>query len=49
MTKDELVTFEDNLLRVTEAGIPFVRNACMAFDLDLIGTEKREGLFSKTV
>ena len=49
MTRDELVVFEDDLLRVSEAGIPFVRNACMAFDLDLIGTEQRERLFSKTV
>lgn len=49
MTRDELVVFEDDLLQVSEAGIPFVRNACMAFDLDLIGTEQRERLFSKTV
>ena len=49
MTRDELVVFENDLLRVSEAGIPFVRNACMAFDLDLIGTEQRERLFSKTV
>jgi oxygen-independent coproporphyrinogen-3 oxidase len=49
MVEDGLVRFEENKLVITEAGIPFVRNACMAFDRDLQGGEKREGMFSKTV
>lgn len=32
MIEDELVAIEDNYIRVTEKGIPFVRNCCMAFD-----------------
>ncbi len=49
MLEDGLVTFEGNKVLITESGIPFVRNACMAFDRDLKGLEKREGMFSKTV
>ncbi len=49
MEADGLVVFYGNKLQVTEAGIPFVRNACMAFDKDLQGGEKRERMFSKTV
>jgi oxygen-independent coproporphyrinogen-3 oxidase len=32
MIEDGLVAIEDNSIRVTEKGIPFVRNCCMAFD-----------------
>jgi oxygen-independent coproporphyrinogen-3 oxidase len=49
MEADGLVVFDGNKLLITEAGIPFVRNACIAFDKDLQGGEKREGMFSKTV
>ena len=49
MEADGLVVFYGNNLLITEAGIPFVRNACMAFDKDLQGGEKRERMFSKTV
>ena len=49
MEIDGLVTIQDRTISITQAGIPFVRNACMAFDMDLQRTEKREGMFSKTV
>ena len=49
MVTDGLVVFDGSNVRITDAGIPFVRNACMAFDRDLIDKEQREGLFSKTV
>ncbi len=49
MEADGLVVFDENKLQVTDVGIPFVRNACMAFDKDLQGGEKRERMFSKTV
>lgn len=32
MIEDGLVSMEDNHVRVSEKGIPFVRNCCMAFD-----------------
>lgn len=49
MIEDNLVEIDGNGIRVTEAGIPFVRNCCMAFDQDLKTELKREGLFSKTI
>ena len=49
MQSDGLVTIHENTVTITNAGIPFVRNACMAFDMDLQRVEKREGMFSKTV
>ena len=49
MVKDGLVVIEENKVRVTESGIPFVRNCCMAFDQDLADKQQRENLFSKTI
>jgi oxygen-independent coproporphyrinogen-3 oxidase len=49
MIKDGLVVSENNTIKITDAGIPFVRNVCMCFDLELINTKSRDELFSKTV
>ncbi len=49
MIEDGLVTIEGNKVTVTKAGIPFVRNCCMAFDQDLTSDLKKEGMFSKTI
>jgi oxygen-independent coproporphyrinogen-3 oxidase len=49
MVADGLVEIHGDLVRVTEAGIPFVRNCCMAFDQDLATRPQRDQLFSKTV
>ncbi len=49
MIKDGLVVSENNTIKITDAGIPFVRNVCMCFDLDLINSKSRDQLFSKTV
>lgn len=49
MVEDGLVDIVQNTIRVTEEGIPFVRNCCMAFDQDLTSDLKKEGMFSKTV
>ena len=49
MVKDGLVVIDENKVRVTESGIPFVRNCCMAFDQDLADKQQRENLFSKTI
>ncbi len=49
LESDGLVEIADKKVKVTEAGIPFVRNVCMAFDLKLHQTRPREKLFSQTV
>ena len=49
MISDKLVTIEGNCVKITEKGIPFVRNCCMAFDQDLNKNELKENLFSKTI
>ncbi len=49
MVKDGLVEIDGNHVRVTDAGIAFVRNCCMAFDQDLANTAQRDNMFSKTV
>lgn len=36
MIEDGLVEIEGNIIRITPAGIPFVRNCCMAFDKYLL-------------
>lgn len=49
LQKDELVRVEGNSVRVLNQGLPFVRNICMAFDLDLMNSEQSKQLFSKTI
>ena len=49
LVKDGLVEIDGNKVVVTQKGVPFVRNVCMAFDQDLKNNEKRERLFSKTI
>jgi oxygen-independent coproporphyrinogen-3 oxidase len=49
MISDELVTMNKNKVNVTKAGIPFVRNCCMAFDQDLTTAVQNENMFSKTI
>lgn len=49
MVEDELVEVQNNTVRITRKGIPFVRNACMAFDQNLNPTQINERLFSKTI
>lgn len=49
MVEDGLVVINGEKVIVTEKGIPFVRNCCMAFDRDLADKEIKENLFSKTV
>ena len=46
---DELIVIEDNKISITEAGRPFVRNICMAFDLHLKRKSPVNNLFSMTV
>lgn len=46
---DKLIVIEDNKIRITEAGKPFVRNICMAFDLHLKRKSPENNLFSMTV
>jgi oxygen-independent coproporphyrinogen-3 oxidase len=47
--KDGLIIIEKDKLKITEAGRPFVRNICMAFDLHLKRKSPETNLFSMTV
>ncbi|BFM44493.1 oxygen-independent coproporphyrinogen III oxidase [Flavobacterium sp. CFS9] len=49
MENDQLVVIEENKITITEAGRPFVRNICMAFDLHLKRKSPETNLFSMTV
>jgi oxygen-independent coproporphyrinogen-3 oxidase len=49
MENDGLVLIEKNGIKVTNAGKPFVRNICMAFDLRLKRKAPETKLFSMTV
>jgi len=49
MENDKLIIIEANKIRITEAGKPFVRNICMAFDLHLKRKSPETNLFSMTV
>lgn len=47
--KDKLIIIEEDKIKITEAGRPFVRNICMAFDLHLQRKSPETNLFSMTV
>ena len=49
MSDDGLLILERNMVSITEKGIPFVRNCCMAFDQDLRNSQADKPLFSQTV
>ena len=49
LEKDELIKIDDNSIKMTSKGKPFVRNVCMAFDLLLQRKQPEKQLFSMTV
>lgn len=49
MIKDELLILENEGLKVTKKGKPFVRNICMAFDVLLQRKQPEKQLFSMTI
>ena len=49
MKNDGLIKFGTNELTITEAGKPFIRNVCMAFDLRLKRNSPNTQMFSMTV
>jgi oxygen-independent coproporphyrinogen-3 oxidase len=49
MEKDGFIIIEPNKISVTNAGKPFVRNICMAFDLRLKRKAPQTELFSMTI
>jgi len=49
METDGLVEINNKKLTITEAGKPFVRNVCMAFDVLLQRSKPETELFSMTV
>ena len=49
MIQDGLVEVNEENIIVSEAGRPFVRNVCMAFDLRMLRNKPSTQLFSMTV
>lgn len=49
MVKDNLVEITDSTLKVTQAGKPFLRNACVFFDEHLKRKQPESKLFSKSI
>lgn len=49
MRQDGLVELSDRSCRVTEAGRPFLRNVCMAFDARLVRRIPTTQIFSRTI
>lgn len=49
LVEDGLVIANGSTVTVTEKGYPFVRNICMAFDLDLHNYQGSKPLFSATI
>ncbi len=49
LEKDGLVIIQETGLRVSSAGLPFIRNICMAFDARLKAKEQSAVKFSKTI
>lgn len=46
---DGMLTVSQNRVEVSSVGMPFVRNICMAFDLDLANKTLSQPTFSKTI
>lgn len=49
MKRDGLITVSSEKLNITNAGKPFVRNVCMAFDVLLQRSQPEKQLFSMTI
>ena len=49
MVEDGLVVFEGLKMKLTQAGLPFLRNACMGLDKRLREKAPQSSLFSKTL
>jgi oxygen-independent coproporphyrinogen-3 oxidase len=49
MEEDGLVIFNENGLTLPEKARPFVRNICMAFDLQLLRNQPKTRIFSMTI
>ncbi len=49
MENDELIEINENNLKITEKGKPYVRNVCMAFDIRLNQNIPQTQLFSMTI
>ena len=49
LLQDELIEISEEKLVILPKGTPFVRNVCMAFDLDLHRQTPDKPLFSATI
>ena len=46
---DQLIQLDNNSCKISEKGLPFIRNICMAFDHRLVNKEPNTQTFSKTI
>jgi oxygen-independent coproporphyrinogen-3 oxidase len=49
LCEDKLIQLDQHACRVEEAGLPFVRNVCMAFDHRMVQAKPETTTFSKTI
>lgn len=49
MEEDDLISIQDSGLEVKEAGRPFIRNICMAFDQRMLREKPQTRIFSMTI
>ena len=49
LQSDGLISLTNNNCKITDAGRPFMRNVCMAFDAHLAKDGSGQKLFSKTI
>lgn len=49
MEEDHLIEIGENNIKITEKGVPFVRNVCMAFDVKLQQKSSGKPIFSMTI
>lgn len=49
MEDDKILEIDGDTIKIPEAGVPFVRNICMCFDLSLQEAKPEKPTFSKTI
>ena len=49
LIRDDLVCWHEKSVSVTSKGLPFIRNVCMAFDIDLLDYNYNKPIFSTTI
>lgn len=49
LERDGLIEWKHKVLKVTEAGRPFIRNVCMSLDMRMLRKKRESQLFSQTI